>query len=309
MAASALAQLRQQVRDPAEAIRVACVAEAAAPKVGNVHPQAAFDDCDFAAFCAAAEAIAPILAAPMCGDGGDSRADQLPLGRRVLQAVTATRGVTSANVNLGIILLIAPLAEGGDREGTARVLAGLTPADGADVFRAIRLANPGGVRPLQEERSTAAEPAGKQWDVTAESESPIDLVTAMRAAADRDRIARQYATDFADFFENVVPPVREELQCGEEIGEAIVRAQLRLMAAERDTLIERKCGAEIAEQARRRAAGCCGPSWAPERRRELDRWLRSEGNRRNPGTTADLIAATLFQLVRPDVCVAPTTSH
>ena len=27
---------------------------------------------------------------------------------------------------------------------------------------------------------------------------------------------------------------------------------------------------------------------------ELDFWLRSDGHRRNPGTTADLIAATLF---------------
>ena len=30
----------------------------------------------------------------------------------------------------------------------------------------------------------------------------------------------------------------------------------------------------------------------------LDRFLRSDGNRRNPGTTADLIAATLFVALR-----------
>ena len=32
--------------------------------------------------------------------------------------------------------------------------------------------------------------------------------------------------------------------------------------------------------------------------RELDSWLRSDGNRRNPGTTADLVAATLFAGLR-----------
>ena len=31
---------------------------------------------------------------------------------------------------------------------------------------------------------------------------------------------------------------------------------------------------------------------------ELDYWLRSDGHRRNPGTTADLVAAGLFVLLR-----------
>jgi triphosphoribosyl-dephospho-CoA synthase len=30
----------------------------------------------------------------------------------------------------------------------------------------------------------------------------------------------------------------------------------------------------------------------------LDRWLRGDGNRRNPGTSADLIAAGLFAVLR-----------
>ena len=31
---------------------------------------------------------------------------------------------------------------------------------------------------------------------------------------------------------------------------------------------------------------------------EFDRWLRADGNRRNPGTTADLVAASLFAAFR-----------
>ena len=30
----------------------------------------------------------------------------------------------------------------------------------------------------------------------------------------------------------------------------------------------------------------------------FDRWLRADGHRRNPGTTADLVAATLFAAQR-----------
>ncbi len=31
---------------------------------------------------------------------------------------------------------------------------------------------------------------------------------------------------------------------------------------------------------------------------ELDFWLRSDGHRRNPGTTADLVAASLFAAIQ-----------
>jgi triphosphoribosyl-dephospho-CoA synthase len=38
---------------------------------------------------------------------------------------------------------------------------------------------------------------------------------------------------------------------------------------------------------------------------ELDAWLRADGHRRNPGTTADLVAATLFAALRDRDMQAP----
>jgi triphosphoribosyl-dephospho-CoA synthase len=38
---------------------------------------------------------------------------------------------------------------------------------------------------------------------------------------------------------------------------------------------------------------------------ELDFWLRSDGHRRNPGTTADLIAASLFAGIHNGIITAP----
>jgi triphosphoribosyl-dephospho-CoA synthase len=38
---------------------------------------------------------------------------------------------------------------------------------------------------------------------------------------------------------------------------------------------------------------------------KLDFWLRSDGNRRNPGTTADLIAAGLFVALRDSWLTPP----
>ncbi len=285
---SALSQLRAAVSDHAEAIRLACVWEATAPKVGNVHPSAAFADCDFNDFCAAAAQIAPRLAGQGDGAGLPAAAG---VGDRVLAAITATRTVTAANVNLGIVLLIAPLTLAADPADVARVLAELTLEDGAKVYRAIALAGPGGINPGE---------VAARWDVATNPPASIDLIAAMRLARTRDRIARQYAGDFADFFANVVPVVESELTTQREIGEAIVRAQLRLLAAEPDTLIQRKCGPELAHQVCRRATACLASdgSWDRSQRRGLDRWLREDGNRRNPGTTADLLAAALYWLIR-----------
>jgi len=299
----------------AAAIRLACVWEARAPKVGNVHPAASFDDCRYQDFCAAAARIAPILAgaddsAPPRGGGY--------LGDRIWRAILATREVTSANVNLGIVLLIAPLAASRDRAAMAKVLAGMDGRDGAAVYRAIALAGPGGVKrdEVNERWDVAGGNRQPESEVESETRSEVDLIAAMRMARDRDRIALQYADDFHDFFDSVVPVMRSELSQTADIGEAILHGQLRLMAAGRDTLIERKCGREVADEAVRRAAACLpaavggrmdikagvadnrdADEWNKTKIADFDAWLRGDGNRRNPGTTADLIAAALYWLV------------
>ena len=38
---------------------------------------------------------------------------------------------------------------------------------------------------------------------------------------------------------------------------------------------------------------------------EFDTWLRADGHRRNPGTTADLVAASLFVALREGIITMP----
>ena len=266
------------------AIRVACELEATAPKLGNVHPGSGFDDCSYDDFVAAADIVAPVLAS----DDGN-----VTLGQRILRAVKQTRTVTNANVNLGIILLIAPLAMCDSQDSVKRLLASLGPGDGRDVFEAIRLASPGGMK---------REEVKESEDVQATISGPIDLIVAMKSAAERDRIALQYATDFEDFFKRVLPIVRDAVCKQVAATDAVVDAQLRLMAGDPDTLIARKCGDSIAWQAVSGARVCLSKD-TPASRQEFDTWLRADGNRRNPGTTADLIAAALYWLLRhPAAC-------
>jgi triphosphoribosyl-dephospho-CoA synthase len=123
----------------------------------------------------------------------------------------------------------------------------------------------------------------------------------MRLAADRDLVARQYANNFADVFRtaDAIAAAAAELP----LGEAIVRAYLLLLGEQPDTLIARKCGPQIAREASTRAAAVVAALDAgdPDYDRliaDFDFWLRADGHRRNPGTTADIIAAALFVLLR-----------
>ncbi len=262
---------------------LACLLEVSAPKPGNVHRGADFDDLTFDDFLASAVAIGPAFEA----------AGRQPLGRTVLDAIRATRSVVATNTNLGMVLLMAPLAKAPRGEplasGAARVLAELTPADARDVYEAIRLARPGGMGRV--ERDDVSGPA------------PDDLLAAMRSAADRDLVARQYANGFQEVLNLVVPWLLEGREQGWPPARRIVHAHVRLLAQIPDSLIARRCGLTVAREASARAAvaleaGPPGSEAYAAALADLDFWLRSDGRRRNPGTTADLIAAGLFALLR-----------
>lgn len=121
---------------------------------------------------------------------------------------------------------------------------------------------------------------------------------AMAAAAERDLVARQYVTNFALVLDEAAPTLLAELEQGRTLIDAIVRLHLRLMAEYPDSLIARKSGQVVAEQAAAWAKAVLDTSSEEAvyyaALADFDFWLRSDGNRRNPGTTADLVAAALF---------------
>ncbi len=271
----------------AEAIRLACVLEASAAKPGNVHPRASFTDLTFDDFVRSADAASPALA----------HAAQLGVGQAVFQAVEATRAVITSNTNLGIVLLIAPLAavplNRPLREGIGNVLDRLTRDDAAWVYRAIRLAQPGGL--------------GTADDQDIANDPTESLLEVMKLAANRDAVAAQYANRFAWVLDEGLSFLAA---VGQDFGRhweaAIIELHLRMLAEHPDTLIARKCGESVAAEASRRARRCLPelvglPLESDERTRriaEFDQWLRADGHRRNPGTTADLVAACLFAAIR-----------
>jgi len=268
----------------ARAATLACLVEAAVEKPGNVSPAAAFSDTTYEDFVASADAIGPALAG----------AERAGVGETVLRAVRETRLRVATNTNLGIVLLLAPLAKAaagdgaaqGLRRAVARVLRELTVEDARAAYEAIRLASPGGMG--QVERHDVAEAA-----------VGVTLREAMLQAAERDSVAREYATDFEVTFTVGVPTLRAAWEAGSAFAAAVLDCFLTILAAVPDTLIARKRGLDVArrvsERAREvRAVLAAERAAGRSALAAFDAELRDPGHTLNPGTTADLVSASLF---------------
>lgn len=290
----------------ADWIERACLIEATARKPGNVHPAAAFDDLRYDDFVVAAKVAAPILA----------RSQLLGVGRAVRDAVAATRNAVGTNVNLGICLLIAPLAAVLEEQklpaGIREVLRRLTVDDAKFVYEAIRLAQPGGMGEVQDQ-DVRDEPTQTLWDV-------------MKLAADRDGVAAEYAKEFRLSYLTAVAWLKKFLHEYQQHATklpamdpgpavtpweyATIGVQLSLLMVQSDTLIRRKCGELIFHETACRAEyiikqGFLRDAAGMTALTEFDAWLRADGHRRNPGTTADLVAAIWFIALREGMIEAP----
>ena len=256
-------------------IQTACLWEVSARKIGNVHPKADFADMTHLDFALSAAAVASVFRKHL----------NLSFAELVYECVDATKSVTTRNTNLGIILLLASLTSG-DVHHTLR---SISLTDTQQVYDAIRLASPGGLGDAPEQ------------DVR---EAPtVSLVEAMKLAADRDLIARQYANGFADVFNFGVPAFVAAYAKFGCIEAAVIDCQLRWMAEFPDSLIARKNGLAVAEDVRQRVVtvqklGGLETVAGRAAGVALDQYLRSDGNKLNPGTTADLVTACLFVALR-----------
>jgi triphosphoribosyl-dephospho-CoA synthase len=260
-----------------EAFFAACRDEIEAPKPGNVHIFGAGHGMTVDDFLASAKVAEGPLSAPAAS-----------VGARILGAVEATRAAVGTNTNLGILLLCGPLAAAAER-GTdlqaelAGVLTALDRSDAEQVFRAISLANPGGLGDVP--RHDVRQPA------------EIGLYEAMAAAAERDAVALQYVSNFHDIFVTGLEALAAAHECGLKPPWPTVAIYLGFLAAFPDTHIRRKYGLAAARGIQREASEMLSVFQACKEDclaglLAFDRSLKARDL--NPGTSADLTVATLF---------------
>ena len=141
-----LETIRRQCTRASDAIRWACILEATAPKVGNVYPGRDFQDLSYLDFVAAAQLSASAFESP-----------PETFSHGVLSACHAIAEQCGTNVNLGILLLLGPLAHADSvtgqtrssrnelRMGVVRLLTQMGPDDASRLYAAINVASPGGM--------------------------------------------------------------------------------------------------------------------------------------------------------------------
>lgn len=292
-----LAQAATTARRIAQAAQSACLLEVCAPKPGNVNRHHDFAGTCFEDFLLSAVAIGPAMAL----------AGRATVGRMVGQAIRDTQALVNTNTNLGIVLLLAPLAKAcflatrpshharqpapavaDVQSNLPSVLTTLTVEDARQVYAAIRIAQPGGM--------------GQVSQADLSGEPSITLLQAMTLAQERDAIAREYTTTFAITFGIAYPALQHAWVRSNNLSTAIVHAYLTILARVPDTLIARKRGPWVAGRVSQWAAEVLdrGSVFTAQGRARLDRLdyvLRDENHTLNPGTTADLTTAALFLLL------------
>ena len=264
----------------ASAFEYACRDELDAPKPGNVHVFANGGRLGVKDFERSAAAAAGPLTAP-----GQR------VGARILGAVDATAAAVETNTNLGIILLCAPLAAAAEtfsydlRSSLSQALRTLNRDDAELAFKAIVRASPAGLG------------RAERHDVFAPATGT--LREAMAEAADGDRVARQYVTDFADVFELGEPLLEAALARSADKRLATLVTYLGFLVAFPDSHIVRKYGLTVAAQTREQARPLAAMARKASRLEDVlanvliwDAELKKANV--NPGTSADLTVATLF---------------
>lgn len=278
--------IRLAPQSVAQAVLNACRMDVLAFKPGNVSLASPGHGMSAEDFLVSAECVAAAMT--------DHHAS---VGARILTSIQATWTAVGCNTNLGIVLLCAPLVHAAlapDPDASLaarlrRVLATLSVDDARQAFAAIRLAKPAGLG------SSAAH------DV--HDEPAITLLDAMHVAAERDRVAYQYAHDYSDIFGLGVLGLREHQARWAHVSEplhwAAVACYLGFMSCFPDSHVQRKFGADIANSALAAAKkvetsfkACENPANAMPLLQQLDNKFKREGI--NPGTSADLTVASLL---------------
>ncbi len=260
----------------------ACECDVQAFKPGNVSVYSEGHEMTVKDFILSAEVSADSITNPA-----------YTLGEKIYYAVKATRVAVGCNTNLGIILLCAPLIQAVYQQQSAQllrnaleqVLKNTSVEDAEWVFKAIKLAAPGGLG------------ESKEQDV---SEPPVVTLTeAMALASDRDRIALQYGTNYKDIFNFAILRYNDGNIRYENQAWAVVSVFTGLLRRYPDSHIERKYGKKHSGWVLKQIIpvddallNTISPEQLIPMLHEVDRKFKAKSI--NPGTTADLTVATVM---------------
>jgi len=295
------------------------------PKPGNVHRTSDFQDTRFEHFIAGSISLGPILRETVLNafslQLGEIR--ELKIGRLIKQAVLNVKAWhKGGNTHLGVVLLFIPMVAAAGvtfatinginvsvlREKFAEIMKSTTCEDAAETYEAIALVSPGGMGRVVSKRAPDLTSSEAKKTIL---ENNLTLYDVMEVAAEWDTVARELVTAL-QIICNVGFPTVENLYFETyDINVATVHTYLKLLSLYPDSFIARnvglkytsdiseavKIGMKTAEEVSEKAREILqlGGLKTPEGRRALFKFDGELKRRRlNPGTTADLTAASLM---------------
>ena len=285
------------------------------PKPGNVHRLKDFPDTHYEHFLASSVTIMPWMK-QLASKGkaikvGGKEWGRLRMGGSILGAVKdMLRWQSGGNVHLGVILLFSPIAAATGavaeddvveasrlRDSIHEIIGAATPRDTVNIYKSINLAmsseNLGRVEELDVTDSASLKYILKK------GVTPLEI---FETCSERDSICSEWVTGFNIVFTEGHRHLVEYLANKASVNDMVVNTFLRLLSTHPDSLIRRKKGLDAAKEVCEKAKRVldAGGSSSVEGKRmlqEMDLELQSENGALNPGTTADLTAASLFVLL------------
>lgn len=254
------------------------------PKPGNVDRCHDFSEVTFQQFIFSAVTSYPIFRKAVAGEGR--------IGLLLLEAVRSWRfWKIRGNTHFGSLILMIPLAMAAGKPAgkpnwpkgeLPRILRESSVDDAIDFYSAFELAK---ARVVEVDEFSLK-------DVTSSQklrEQGKTLLQLMSLSQGHDLVAREWSTDYERTFQ--LADRLTEMIMMHGLNDGIVKTYLEALSYEPDSLVLAKFGADKAEEISHRAKKALEDGNL-EAIRRLDRELLNEDV--NPGTTADLIAASLF---------------
>lgn len=262
------------------------------PKPGNVHRTRDYDDMVFEDF---------IISGIVIGDTvreacGDVDVENPRLGKYILEAVVETDRWIKNNTNLGIMMMTIPIAVAAAisddfneiRPNVVKLMANTSVDDACDLYDAINIADAGGMGD-QDEYDVASDNAKNE--LRQNNQTMYDV---LKISAPWDMLGREMTSDMPVVFEMGFPTYNELIK-EKSLNDACVLTFLTILSQVPDTLISRKYGEDDAlkvSMMTRDLLNLKDESDFGEKVKEFDEYLYK--NDYNPGTTADLTAASIF---------------
>jgi triphosphoribosyl-dephospho-CoA synthase len=292
-------------------LQLAILLEVSADKPGNVNLTVGFEGTRSEHFLASAVAAGPSF--QEAAYRGVSIAEnklqpnQAGLGELIRFGVKdISEWQRGGNTLLGTIMLFAPIAVAAGmtpaekgfkldfldlRKNIDSVIKASTAMDSVYLYEAIDIAAPSGLNDAPD--LSVNDPNSKERLI----KENVTLFKVFEIAKDYDDICSEWINNYPITFDLAYPYLMEQLK-NKDKNTAVINTFLKILSEHPDTFIARKVGVEKAREvsAEAKKALQLGGAATVEGKKalvEFDKMLRKAGNNYNPGTTADITAATL----------------